>query len=389
MMDELKQHDFDSYSGKLFCLFMILNATNLLVKQSLSIVFLTNNITMILGIVYIVYFAFHFSIFRSAILEIVILEIGFIVLMGISILNYPNASSAIVKRCIWTLAFCIPLFCVGKKVEDHDLFFSQAKKGCIYVLIIAAFQFLRHTGVDSSQFDYDVSTSYALVFPTIFHISRLKEKKIYYLLIILELAIILLYGSRGPLLCVGSYILIRIILTKPKSAKAQLLKIMVIFLIIFSVVGYEQVINIISDISKSLGISSRTISLLTRSKISYNSGRDDLWEMVIDKIKEKPYLGWGVAGDQSFMVSYPHQLFLELVLHFGIIIGSFLGLWIVYKIMKKIITVRFQDKALVAFLCTGFIPLMLSDTYLDNVYFWLLMAFCGGLKINFTIRGSS
>ena len=129
-MNDIKQYKFDVFAGNIFSLFLILNATNLLVKLGFSTFdFLRENITLILGIIYLLYLFFNFNIVKTAVPNMIIFESVCIILLGLSVLRYPEASVPIIRRCIWTIAFCIPLFCIGRRVRDHDLFFLQAKYG--------------------------------------------------------------------------------------------------------------------------------------------------------------------------------------------------------------------------------------------------------------------
>jgi O-antigen ligase len=49
----------------------------------------------------------------------------------------------------------------------------------------------------------------------------------------------------------------------------------------------------------------------------YLSARDDLWQDAIDWAQERPVLGWGLNGYRANSWTYPHNMFLEVIVEGG------------------------------------------------------------------------
>lgn len=106
------------------------------------------------------------------------------------------------------------------------------------------------------------------------------------------------------------------------------------------------------------------------------SDREIIWETTKNNIWEKPYWGWGIAGDLSYMDSYPHNITLEILLHYGIFVGSIVLFVIFFSITKSLFVTKFRNPVLLIFLCSGFGHLFLSSTYLIEYKFWILLGIC-------------
>lgn len=375
-MNVNQQKAYDIYSGRLLCLFMILNALNLFIKQNLNIPFLTSHLSLFLGLVFLLFFLLRFRFFIPAFKYLFFLEILFIVLIISSVLRYSESTAEIIKRCLWVVVFCVPSFCLFVKVQDTKLAFSQIKLGCLVVLTVGLFDMIMHIKNRGDTTDYNMPISYALLLPTLFHFSGIKEKTRYLVLFALDLFVLLIYGSRGAILCIALYFIAILILKKSKTIIETVVKLVLSAAILCFVLFLDQLFALLSVLLKGLGIQSRTLALLASGRITTLAGRETVWGMILKRIVMKPWFGWGIAGDQSFMVSSPHQLFLELILDFGIPIGAILGLAVLFSILYKLVGTGLRERSILMMFCCGFVPLMLSGSYLDTVYFWILMALC-------------
>jgi O-antigen ligase len=91
-------------------------------------------------------------------------------------------------------------------------------------------------------------------------------------------------------------------------------------------------------------------------------------------IKEKPFVGWGVGGEASLLGTYPHNIFLELCLNFGLILGGVLCIILVVSILATFFASDGVNKDIfLIYLCTGFVPLLISATYLTTQDFFSLV----------------
>lgn len=114
--------------------------------------------------------------------------------------------------------------------------------------------------------------------------------------------------------------------------------------------------------------------LLLSKDNEYNlSGRDTIYSDVLTQIKDNPIFGIGIAGDRLYSTS-AHNIFLEILSGFGIILGSFIILVMFITILKGLfIKDKLVANQILVWLSLGLIPLMVSSSYLIQFQFWILL----------------
>ncbi len=101
-----------------------------------------------------------------------------------------------------------------------------------------------------------------------------------------------------------------------------------LYLIIFSIIFLgmlflNEILEYIYEFLLNFGIRSRSIQLFLRDDV-YLSGRDKIYDSVIEEISNNPILGIGLAGDRRIIGGgYAHNIFIEILANFGIVIGVF------------------------------------------------------------------
>lgn len=122
----------------------------------------------------------------------------------------------------------------------------------------------------------------------------------------------------------------------------------------------------------TLGINSRSILLFLSGEI-HLSGRDRLYGLVIDAIINDPLSGIGVAGDRRIIGgSYAHNFFIEVLGNFGVIIGLVFSIAFLLLIIRSLATKDKSKYSMIAiWLCYGFVHLMVSSSYLEDIKFWI------------------
>jgi O-antigen ligase len=201
-------------------------------------------------------------------------------------------------------------------------------------------------------------------------------------LIVLGGVINFIVGARGPIVCIVIFILFYIlansIVGKQKS-KFVLTLISLIFIIIIVVLNSNLILGFINNILIKRNIHSRTIyTLLNFSKIDFSAGRTDIYITCLDIIKNNPLIGIGIGGDRVLLEgTYPHNILLEILMNFGILLGSICIIFILFLTIKSIFSKNFVNRSLsIMFLGIGFIQLFFSGSYLTSPNFWLYIAIC-------------
>lgn len=269
------------------------------------------------------------------------------------------------KYMIYTCVSVIPFSIMAYCIKDVKILYQVMKKSSYWqIALLSLMWFVHNEG-------YVMSYSYWLLWVSLIHINEFfKRKNIGNLiLVIYELFTILVIGSRGPVLCIGVYIILRIF-TEKKYRKVQVALLAVGGMFI---VYYNQIGQVLLKLFNDLGIQSRSLTLLL-TNIKYLSGREWWYETTIQYIKMHPHMGNGIAGYTKIFEDYPHNLILEIYFSFGIWIGTGLILGLTYLIYKSMKIHGNEKEILLILLAYGGVQLLISGTFLKSFIFGMFLA---------------
>lgn len=186
------------------------------------------------------------------------------------------------------------------------------------------------TNADGSEhrMSYNLGFGYDTLLFTLFALfAALKEgKKIDWGFGLGGVLIILLGGSRGPILDLGIFFFIYMLISFQHSKKKVRSVFLIVTITILLVLSYQWLLLQLGAVMNKIGISSRFIRKLLEGSIASDSGRNIIWSAAIEMIKAHP-LGYGAMGTRHVIyyiidVGHPHNIFLELLVDTGVIIGS-------------------------------------------------------------------
>ena len=124
-----------------------------------------------------------------------------------------------------------------------------------------------------------------------------------------------------------------------------------------------------------LGMSTRVLDRLAAGDFLESAGRDYLAERLLQAIEDKMILGYGLGGDMVLVNSYSHNLVIELCISFGAIVGGLLLLVVIFLLIKGWLGAKEKNEKilLLALMCTGFLKLFISSSFmLEGMLFLLL-----------------
>lgn len=260
--------------------------------------------------------------------------------------------------------------------------FGNFKKMLLYVARVSVVISLLYVAANAlSPFKnldetYSMSFGYGMLLPAMFLFSQQGyiDKSLSFLLFFL----ILIDGSRGPVVVAAIfYAYYTLFLSSGKTKKR------IILTVAITAVAAVMVLPKLESFQNS-----RTMFLLREGElISHDSGREEnVYSVVLPKIMESPIVGWGLGGDRYFLDgSYSHNIFIEVFIHYGIFVGTALFLWLLFYCIRMFFSSRTKHipgerEMFVMMFLYGFVPMLVSGSYLTNFSFAIFIGYLISLK---------
>ncbi len=179
---------------------------------------------------------------------------------------------------------------------------------------------------------------------------------------------VLLCGTRGPVICIlVMFIIWSFLYQRQKKYRAIAILSFLIIVILFYTGILANAAKSLSDWLTERDLPSfRILDMLQMDEISDDSGRGDIYDLIIEGIFERPLIGYGIGGDRMLTDhAYAHNIFLEFFAHYGILFGIlFLGT-IIYYLLRGVFD---RDKNMgavsVIFFAGGASRLIFSSSYI-------------------------
>ena len=198
-------------------------------------------------------------------------------------------------------------------------------------------------------------------------------------------------GARGPLVCVVLYILLKHVATYRLNTKKAIYSSVLLALLGFCIcIFFYDILAGLLFLLEKLNFSTRIIKLLIEGYFFQDTARVRLFKYSLDILKANPLLGVGLGKDRILLAGkigsgiseaigwYPHNIFLEISLHFGIFIGGAVILFLLRVIYISIFrnTDKYAVDSVCIFMGIGFFPLLFSGSYITSPEFFALIGFC-------------
>lgn len=305
----------------------------------------------------------------------------FIFIFLFNALIFKENAKYILGNSFWFFLMCLPISLYYIAIENKVIFLNMLIKSAYYQIALG---FFYTVSTNYTIPEYDMVFSYQIMIPIIILFYKIYNKFniIDFILIIFGVSSIVIIGSRGPILSIILFSTIFIfidLIRNRKKFKSVYMYFLGLIAVFFSFVYFEQILYQVNMFLIKFGISSRTMILLSGGNADFSTGRSYIYKLVIQKILEKPVLGYGLAGDRIFLYgSYPHNIFLEVLVQFGIIFGSsILTIFIFYWIKGIALNKNKEEQDLaIMFFGIGLVQLFISGSYIEASNFWLFMAIC-------------
>ncbi len=304
--------------------------------------------------------------------SLALVELIFILLYFISWVVGEVSQSFLLSTAFWTLAVCIPLCIAGIAIDNKEVLFNYLRITSFIELPFLCIALLRMRTVGS----YSMSASYALILPVLYLIEDFFEKRSYIALGlgVCASALILIFGARGPFLCVALYAMVKLFSTK-NSLRIIIIRIGFIITVGLILLFWGTIIQKIQSFLVNNGIHSYALQRLISGQITETAGRDALWKYYFGLIQQRPIFGYGLQGGWLGPGNGPHNMLLEFFLAFGIIGGGVLSVFSIFLLLFSVFRRNGKSGELILILAFhNFTMYLVSGNWLEKPLFFLFAA---------------
>ncbi len=280
---------------------------------------------------------------------------------------------------------CLPFYFVGVALrgDDGDILKWLYRISSATILAFSFYVLFINQMEDVTLRGGDMASAYNLLPHTCLAFYYLmKEFKWRRLILFLVAAIaILMMGSRGPVLCVGLFVVIFSVLTIRLRRPYVLIGIIVLCAIFVLIPNlFDYMIQGAYVLGQRFGLSTRIFDKILSGNFTASSGRATIRQQIHYYLQNEPVVGLGLYGDRYVTKGfYAHNLFLEIYAHFGYLLGTILMVSFVILILRGMIYV-FKSKdenarciSLLLLCCCC--KLMVSSSYLREPFLWLMVGY--------------
>ncbi len=330
----------------------------------------------LLGVIDLLKKEFKFVVYSTVILGL---------LWGISTFLHPANIVYVKENLAQFFIYCLPFMWLGYYFIKHSVFLDVllpiAKVKLILALVVQTIILIAPSR-DIFGGDYQTA-AYSIIVGLVctYYLALRDRKRIDIFLSILGTLILMVCGSRGIFVSVIFFWTVYYVSQTSSKQKIMIILSIAIVLLFFN---FQQIVAPIASVAESFGFSTHLTDALAQGAVFEDENRELLYAGFWTLIWQEP-LGYGIMGDRFISYDtgifwkpiYPHNIFLELMVNFGYVIGITLSVILVYYIFKNVL---FSKNAkytmtLLVLTTTSLIKLLFASSFwIDQMFFMLLGA---------------
>lgn len=327
------------------------------------------------------------DVIKRSKIKLIVFTIIAIIIFLINFLLFPENYLYVQQLIIPFFLICLPMLVYSNSIRDLQIFRQIMKYASFIVLILGVIITIVILSGRATIGSYSMTLSYYMLLPAIIYLDELFERLSFkaWTFSVTSIIIILSLGSRGALLCLGIFVLLKIIRINIKSNLIVSLFSIITGVTFILLINLTRIMEFLFEYLLQFGIRSRSISLFLNDDLSL-TGRDYIYINTLDQIANNPITGIGIGGDRRILGVYPHNIILELLTSFGLLFGGILIILLAILVFRLLIT-KNKDKysMFIIWLSLGFIPLLMSHSFITEFKFWIFLGFALQMaKINNT-----
>lgn len=238
---------------------------------------------------------------------------------------------------------------------------------------------------ETIQSSYSLDFGYEAVFIVLLSMlfCFIEKRKIYLIITMISSGVLILAGSRGPLIILTvsvSLLIIRKIFVS-NSVKKFLYVFGIIAISLLIIFSLQSILDALSFVIAKYNISSRALQSIVSGTLTDDNGRNAIKDIVNSYMSNAPFFGFGAYGDRymigpSFNWGYCHNILLEFQVDFGKIPGTvcLIGILVVTLLKLKKYLYDIESFSVILLFFSMNIRLMVSGTFWGDKFFWGLLS---------------
>lgn len=336
------------------------------------------------------------SIVKRLTLDILIVVLFFILAYLVAMLN-SRTLYEIIRQSIWVNTFFegMPIYILLRASQNYKALWRYMNILASFgtIVYVAAFS-VYNVGATNT---YRTFSTGLILFGAIFIIDwYIQERKLYLFPACICVLLIATCGRRSSLVALA---LLWFIICIMKRDYKMLFRGMAVVggIIIF----WTPLLQLFYNICVNFDVRPRILTRIMSGTISDDSHRFEQWSYVFELLNnslKRMLFGLGIAGERSYLLSYfahmqlhgyPHDIFVEMLGHYGYILGSFFCVMLVFMPFCAIKFNRQGEDCLKITLFAIAIAsqLIFQDSYLQNKFFFLFLSI--GIGALYAFKSSS
>lgn len=314
--------------------------------------------------------------------------------------DYLGAWQAVFRPDTGALYYCLA-FCLVKDskrvLKDLKIAAYILMLFCIYQALVSngEWEAYDHRGKVITQ-SYALNYGYNLMFSGIILINSYlsdRKNKLDLAAAVGALALTLSQGSRGAFLCLAVYAVLYVLirLNKMKLSWRILICVGIFAAYLFISANILPIMKQLMKLLSGYTGNSRLITMFLSGNIASDNGRTEIYEIAWNAIREQGLLGNGAYGSRwiispRYFWGYPHNIYLEFLLEFGVILGTLLAAFLVFRILKAM-SVKNEDTLMVmTILLSMNVKLLISDSFWMYGHFWAMLGLLYAIRHTKALR---
>lgn len=212
-----------------------------------------------------------------------------------------------------------------------------------------------------------------------------KKGKADLIMVIIDCVMILFGGRQSLFVAIVGICLIYFTMNEDKKQKRVLITIISLFATLIMYLAANEFLSVLSNCLKVFNINTRTLEMMLNGELVDTSTRVFIYESSVKAISNNPGFN-GILADRYLLrqygdwMVYPHNIFLEFILDFGMICGGIVSILFIFLVIMNLMTGEKERKTFSALLISlVFIRLLVSSSFVIEGLFYTMIGLLLGI----------